>query len=102
MKRSVFIIALLAIIVLFAGKNLKAQTHNLKLELSSLTTASLRLNYEHILNDKQSVMIRFGGMIPHSIPSYLYDPAKVEAEYGGTSAFTNRIGSINIDGEFRF
>jgi hypothetical protein len=102
MKKSVFIIALLAIVVLPFGKNLMAQTHNVKLELGNLLLGDIRLDYEHILNENNSVMLRVGGMIPHSVPDMFYDPSKVEDEYGGTTDFYNRVGSFTMAGEYRF
>ncbi|MGM0650706.1 MAG: DUF3575 domain-containing protein [Bacteroidota bacterium] len=95
---AVFLVSL----ALFMCKPLMSQDHNVKLDLFNLSMGEIRLNYEYIIDDNQSVMLKAGGMIPHGIPSYIYDPSRVEQEYGGESDIKSNISAFNIGLEYRY
>lgn len=101
MKKA-YLIGILIFGLIISGKFVSAQTHNIRMDLNSLSLAELRFSYEHILDDNLSVMIKVGGMIPHSVPGYIYNPSKVEKEYGGDVDLKNRLGGFSIAGEFRY
>ncbi|MFP4664381.1 MAG: DUF3575 domain-containing protein [Bacteroidales bacterium] len=101
MKKA-YLIGILIFTLMISGKPVTSQTHNIRMDLSSLALADLRFSYEHILDDNISVMIKFGGMIPRSVPGIIYNPTAVEQEYGGGVDLKNRLGAFSIAGEFRF
>ena len=92
----------LSMTLLFSSFNLKAQQHNIKLDLTSLTTTELRLNYEFLINEKSSVVVIAGTMIPHKIPGLIYNTSVIEAEYGGDIALENRFSGFTLGAQFRF
>lgn len=67
-----------------------------------MTVTELRLNYEYIISDNQSVMLIAGGMIPHKIPELIYDPESVEKEYGGDADLNNKLTNFIIGIQYRF
>ncbi len=92
----------LLIIGIMCGKTIMAQDQIIKLDLANLSLGEIRLNYEYVINENQSVLLKTGGMIPHKIPSAIYDPSNVEAEYGGESDLKSDMGAFNIALEYRF
>lgn len=84
------------------GKSIMAQDQIIKLDLANLSLGEIRLNYEYVINENQSVMLKTGGMIPHKIPSFIYNASQVEAEYGGESDLKSNMGAFNIALEYRF
>ncbi len=92
----------LNMILLFSSLNLRAQQHNVKLDLSSLTSTELRLNYEFLINEKSSVVVIAGTMIPHKIPGLIYNTSVLEAEYGGDISLENRFSGFTLGAQFRF
>lgn len=93
---------LFILIILLSGTKVFAQDHNLKLDITALFSAELRLNYEYTLDDNKSVVLMAGTMIPHKIPSLIYNPTAIEDEYGGDINLQNRFSGYMFGAQFRF
>ena len=100
MKKALYGLIILAL--LMPGMKVLAQNHNLKLDLTALAMAELRLNYEYKHNENKSFVLMAGTMIPHKIPSLIYNTSMIEDEYGGDVNLQNRFSGYMVGGQFRF
>ncbi|MDA3912108.1 MAG: DUF3575 domain-containing protein [Bacteroidales bacterium] len=100
MKKVFYGLFILAI--LMPGTKVFAQDHNLKLDITALLSAELRLNYEYTLDDNKSVVIMAGTMLPHKIPSLIYNSDAIEEEFGGDVNLQNRFSGYMFGAQFRF
>jgi len=96
------LIEVAALTLFLTGLNASAQDHNLKLDVTALFTAELRLNYEYIIDENKSFVVMAGTMIPHRIPSLMYNPEAIEQEYGSDINLKNRFSGYMFGGQFRF
>jgi hypothetical protein len=99
--RNVFY-GLIILSVLLSGTKVFAQDHNLKLDITALFTAELRLNYEYTLDENKSLVLMAGTMIPHKIPSLMYNTSAIEDEFGGDVNLQNRFSGYMFGAQFRF
>lgn len=78
-----------------------AQKNNFKVNLVPAVWGEIRLGYERVLGENQSFQLNFGMMVPHELPTFIYDEADVE-DYGGTADLQNKISGFSVSGEYRF
>ncbi|MEA1873743.1 MAG: DUF3575 domain-containing protein [Bacteroidota bacterium] len=93
---------LLILAILMPGTKIFAQTHNLKLDITALLTAELRLNYEYTIDENKSLVLMVGTMIPHKIPSLIYNTTAIEDEYDSNINLQNRFSGYMFGAQFRF
>lgn len=92
---------LIIITVIVATSNLFAQNSVVKLHLLQLAYGELRLGYEFVTNEHQSLVINAGLLIPREVPFGLYDESNIES-YGGAVEILNKVSGISFSGEYRF
>lgn len=99
MKKNVIFIALSLLII--STQISEAQKNNIKLNLTNAAFGDIRLGYEYALNDKQTLQLNAGMMIPRKLPWDVVDESVIE-DYNAEVEILKKISGYSFSLEYRF
>lgn len=100
--KKISIFSFLLCLFLCWSDSAKAQKNVVKLDLFSLTSKNICLNYERVIKPKQSLVLRGNYQLNRSLPSFVTGIAEVEGEEVGISISDSEISGFGIGLEYRF
>jgi len=95
------VVLLLLSLIYFIPRDMQAQKNNIKLNLTNSVLGDFRLGYEYALNEKQTLQLNAGMMIPRKLPWDIVDESVIE-EYDAEVKILKKISGFSFSAEYRF
>ena len=98
MKKSLFFVSLFILTALINAAGQIEKKNVINLGLTGLAAGNIALNYERIFNESRAASFNAGVLIPHKLPSFVYDILAEEVNLHSE----NKISGFFIMPEYRF